>query len=198
MDLFYGTTPEEQLKCLKKDIKLWAKKNYNYDYGNKKLFIAYGAKENIGNNLLIISPPLLPNFKSFDDPTHHYLKSILGRHSIEKFFITPDFIVPKDLVTRTDIKNYSKFVSIFIDIIQPKFIVTLGEDSTFAFFKRKFILRDQHGKVIGQTVQGIDIILTYEPRYYMEKSEYEDPSFKNFILDNDWTIVSNMYKERIK
>lgn len=198
MDLFYGSTPEEQLRSLKRDIKTWAKSKYNYDFGNKRLYVAWGKSENIGNNILIVTTPLLQDAKPFEDNCCSYIKHLLIKHNILKFFMTPNFIIPKDKVTKSDIKDYSRLVDNLVDIIQPKLIVTLGEDSTFAFFRRKFILRDYHGKVIGSSKQGIPIILTYSADYYTEKSEYEDPSFKNFISDNDWTVISSMYKERIK
>lgn len=198
MDLFYGSTVEEQLKALKKEIKNWAKAKYNYDYGLKRIYVALGKRDNVGNNVLIVTGPLDPTSKVFEDKYCAFIKNILFKYNISKFFMTPNFIVPKDKVTKADIKDYSRLMDNLVEILQPKFLVVLGEDSTFAFFRRKFILRDFHGQVIGKTKHGTDIILTYSADYYIEKSEYEDPSFKSFILNHDWTIISNMYKERIK
>lgn len=198
MDLFYGSTIEEQLKALKKDIKDYALRKYAYDYGNKRIYVAFGQKENIGNNILIVVPPFKHNEKPFDDENCRYLNSILNTYDIKKFFFTPCFLIPKEQVSKADIKDYSQWVNKLADILQPKLIVAMGEDSTLSFFRKKFILRDFHGKVIGQSSQQVDIILTYSPEYYKEKSEYEDPSYKRFVQNHDWTIISSRYKQLIK
>jgi len=198
MDLFYGSTVEEQLKALKKDIKAFALAHYNYDYGHKRIYVAFGEQANIGNNILIVSTPLAKDAKAFEDKNYQYLKHILSTYNISKFFLTPNFLIPKDHVSTADIKLCSKWTETLVDIVQPKFIVILGEDSVFSFFRRKFILRDHHGTKVGISPQGLEIYLTYSPDYYNEKSEYEDPSFKNFIRDNDWTTISNRYKELVK
>lgn len=198
MNLFYGSTIQEQLKNLKKDIKLWAQTAHSYDYGHKRIYIAFGKIENVGNNCLFISSPFAKDSPPFEDSSYAFLKRTIEDFGILKFFMTPNFLIPKDTVTRADIKEYSKFIESIVDIVQPKLVVVLGEDSTFSFFKRKFILRDWHGKIIGQTPQAIDVVLSYAPDYYNERSEYEDPSFKKFILNNDWNYISTLYKKRIK
>jgi hypothetical protein len=197
MNLFYGQTTEEQLKNLKKDIKSWAISAHNYDYGHKRIYLAFGQKETIGNNCLFISSPFAADSAPFEDKDYSFLKNTAQEFGIINYFLTPHFLIPKEIVTRANIKEYSKFMEAIVDIIQPRLIVVLGENSVFSFFNKKFILRDWHGKLIGKTIQGIDVIISYSPSYYTERSDYEDPSFKKFILNNDWNFISKLYKERI-
>lgn len=197
MDLFYGNTVEDQLKALKKDIKALALSKYGYNYGRSRLYVAYGQQENIGDCVLVVGPPLVKGSKPFEDPQYTFVKELLEKYSISKFFLTPHFIIPVDKVTKADIKEYSRLIDNIVEIVRPQLIVVLGEPSTFSFFRRKFILRDHHGKIIG-TKDGIPIVLTYAPDYYKEKSEYEDPSFKKFLLDHDWKLIQSMYKEKVK
>lgn len=197
MNLFYGQTLDEQIRNLKRDIKNWSKTVYGYDFGNRGLTLAIGNKEHIGNNMLIISEPLLSGHKCFCDPNYVFLKKILSKYKLDRIFMTANFIIPLDIITRTDIINYSKFINAFIDIIQPKLIVVTGEKSTFLFFKKKFILRDWHGKVIGKTTHDIQIILTYSPGYYLNRSNFEDASFKDSILHNDWSFITELYSSLI-
>lgn len=198
MDLFYGTTIKEQLKALEKDVRVWALKRYGYNYETKKIKIVNGKEEDVGNCMLLVAPPFIKDSRPFYDVNYEFLKSILIARGLFKSYITPNFLMPLDIISKANIKEYSKWIEKLVDIVQPKFIVVLGEDSILSFFKRKVILRDYHGQIIGKTPSGIDICLSYAPDYYINKAEYEDPSFKNFILDNDWTIISGRYKELIK
>ena len=87
MDLFYGETLEEQLKNLKKDIKKWALAKYKYDYGHKRVYVAYGEKNIIADNMLIVTPPLLTDDRAFDDKYCKKLKSVLNDYKLFKSFI---------------------------------------------------------------------------------------------------------------
>lgn len=197
MDLFYGNTLEEQLKNLKKDIKKYALDKYNYDYGRRRIYIADGRKETVGNNILIVTQQFVPTVAAFTDENFVKLKKILHDYKIRNYIITPNFLIPIENISKADIKDYSIWIEKIVDIFQPKLIVALGEESIFSFFKRKVILRDFHGKVIGRSATNIDVYLSYATSYYNKASEYEDPSFKEFILKNDWGIIAKRYEELI-
>jgi hypothetical protein len=196
MDLFYGTTIAENISAFKKDLKIVAQ-GYDYAFGNKKIFIAYGRPEDAGNCILFVMPPLIPNTKPFQDKYSNYLIQLAGRYLLKNVIITSCFLIPLEQVSKANIKDFNPWMEKIVDIFRPKLIVALGEDAQFSFVKRKHILRDYHGQVIAQSQSGIDVILSYAMNYYIEKSEYEDPSYKSFIQQNDWRIIQKYYNERI-
>jgi uracil-DNA glycosylase len=197
MDLFYGTTFEENITAFKADLKKVAL-SYGYNFGKKKVYIAYGDLDKIGNCILFIGPALRPADKAFQDKYSEYLFKIANEHSLNNIILTSCFPIPLEQVSKTHIKEFNPWMEKLVDIFRPRLIVALGEDAQFSFVKRKHILRDYHGQIISKSMSGTDVLLTYPMSYYLEKSEYEDPSYKTYMLKTDFEIISKLYKERIK
>jgi uracil-DNA glycosylase len=195
MDLFYGTSFEEQVKAFKKDLKAFASVSKE-DLG-KNVFIAYGNPEYVGNCLMVVGPPLRKGEKPFHDKYSKYLLQTINDFGLPNTIITSCYLIPKEQVSKVDIKNFSNMMSKLLDIFQPKLIVVLGEDAQFSFLKRKCILRDCHGKAIT-THNDAPIIASYQMDYYLERSEFEDPSYKEYIRQSDWNRIAVEYKKRIK
>lgn len=197
MDLFYGTTFEENILALKKDIKLVAEK-HGKPFGKKKVYVAYGSQEDIGNCFLFVAPPLTPDTKPFQDKYSQYLFQTANEFGLSKIILTSSFLVPLEQVSKNDIKSFGSIVEKIVEIFQPKLIVVLGEDAQFSFVRRKNILRDNHGQIIARSQTGVEVMLSYAMSYYVEKSEYQDPSYKNYMRQTDWTVIAKYYKERIE
>jgi len=195
MNLFYGTTFEEHVTAFKKDLREIAK-HYSYDFGRKKIYIALGQPEHIGKCLLVIGPPIGVE-QPFKDKYSDFLLQTASEFGITNVILSSCFLVPIERVSKNDIKNCQYLTEQLVEIFRPKLIVVLGENAQFAFVKRKFILRDYHGQIITTSNTGIDIILSYTMDYFLEKSEYEDPNYKEFIRNSDWTIISKIYKEKV-
>lgn len=194
MDLFYQGTMQEQVKALKKEIRALAKEK-GIKISNR-MALVWGIPANVGNNALIVQPPY-PGGKYFQDGDTCQLQNILLSHGIQKYFLTYCYHIPQEKVTRKDIKQYGIWVRRIVDAVQPRLIVCLGEDSIFSFFKRKMILRDHHGQVVDRH-EDIPVMLTYPVSYYTERSEYEDLSYKNFLLQSDWTGIKKQYDKEIQ
>lgn len=194
MDLFYQGTFEEQISSLKKDIRKLAKSS-GITFRHK-LLLLWGSKENINNNILFIQPPY-PGGKYFKDKDTEKLINTLNKYEISKYFITYCYHLLSPKITRKLIKQYSGWIKKLVDFVQPRLIVCLGEESIFSLFKRKSMIQDHHGKVFG-IYQEIPVLLTYPMSYYYEKSEYEDVRYKNFLMDNDWNAIRDMYRKEIK
>ncbi len=196
MDLFYGTTFEENIEAFKKDLKKVAL-TYGYDFGRKKLYVAYGYPEHVGNCLLVLGPPLNGD-KPFQDKYSKYLFQTVNDFSLNNVVLSSCFLIPLEQVSKNDIKAFGTWTEKLVEIFRPHLVVVLGEDAQFAFVKRKNILRDTHGQIIAKTSTGVDVVLSYPMSYYLEKSEYEDPSYKDFIRRNDWEKIAKLYKEKAK
>ena len=197
MDLFYGTTVKENVIAFKKDLKQVALK-YDYDFGKKRIHIANGNLENIGNCILVVGPPLKLNDKHFQDKYSNYLFKTALDFKMPNTFLVSCFPIPLERISKTNIKEFNPWMEKLVDIFRPKLVVVLGEDAQFSFVKRKHILRDYHGKIITKTVAGIDVLLSYTMDYFIDLSEFEDGSYKDFIRNADWTIIKKYYDERIK
>jgi hypothetical protein len=193
MDLFYGTTFEESLKRFKSDLKQFAREKYNIDFGKKNIKIAYGHLE-VGDCTLVITPPLSINDKPFQDKQTQYLINLLNEFNIDKFVITSCFLIPKLQVSKNDIKAFSPWIELLTDIFNPKVVVVLGEDAQFSFVKQKHTLKDYHGEVIASARTSAKVILTYPMSYYIDRSEFEDSTYKDFIKNSDWSNVAKLYK----
>lgn len=196
MDLFYSGTFEERLKLLKKDIKKYAK-SAGYDYGKKKLYLAYGNPENVGNNILFVTPPLIKDSKPYQDRPSVELISSAKEFGLDKFFIASCYPIPIEKVTKKHVKNYSYWVHQTIDLFEPKLIVVMGEESELVFVNRKFILRDFYGQKITN-FHDVDVILAYPISYYLEHSKYEDPSYKKSLKIQEWSNLKERYDNLIK
>lgn len=195
LDLFYTGSFEDQLKTLRKDLKAYAL-GKGYDYGKKRIYIAFGNKEYVGDNILFVAPPIKAEGTPFKNKPTTRLVETAQQFGIEKFFITSCYLIPQDRASRADIKAFNPWMLKIIELLQPKAVVVLGEDAEFVFFKRKFILRDHHGKVIGK-VGELDVMLSYPMQYYYQRSEFEDPSYKLHLRDLDWKAIQELYNMKI-
>lgn len=193
-DLFYsqGSNFKEQIGMLKADLVKYAK---SLGSVRKYFYVVEGKAENAGNNILLIQPPFTGKCH-FEQKEDKLLKYILAKYNIFKTFITYAHLVPLKKHTKADIKAFGYWMDKIVEIVSPKLIVVLGEDAELVFFKRKFIMKDYHGKIIGDT-NGIPIMLTYSLDYYISKSSYEDQSYKDFLEANDWSAIKNEYDRRI-
>lgn len=193
MDLFYQGTMEEQIILLKKEIRQLAK-----DKGTpirNKFLLTYGVPSAVSNCVLVVTPPYSGG-KFYQDKDTRKLIDILTTNGMTNYFITYCYHIPQTKVTKKTVKEYSPWIKRIVDAVEPRLIVCLGEETTFSFFKRKMILRDWHGRVIDKHAD-IPVMLTYPMSYYTEKSEYEDISYKNFLLESDWTGIKKKYDEVI-
>lgn len=195
MDLFYGTSFAEQVKAFKKDLKEFSKsKEITLP---KPLIIARGNPNHVGNCLLVVGPPLAKGERPFQDKYSKYLLQTTAEFNLPNSILTSCYLLPQEQVSKQDIKNFSSWIDKLTDIFQPKLIVVLGEDAQFSFLKRKYILRDCHGTVIARHNE-INIVATYQMDYFIERSEFEDPSYKDFIRKSDWSKIAILYKGVIK
>jgi DNA polymerase len=74
-----------------------------------------------------------------------------------------------------------------IEIIKPKFILTLGAVPLLALFGHEYQISKHRGKVIEY--QGIKVIPTYHPAYLLR-----NPAAKKFVWE-DVQLLERMYKE---
>jgi hypothetical protein len=192
MDLFYQGSFKEQVLAIKKSV-LEVIKAKGVE-SKEKLALVFGVPENVGNNILFITPPY-PGGKFYEDKDSYKLKQLAAEYKINKYFIT--YCCHYETRSRKDIKEYKIWIHKIIDVVQPTLIVCLGEHCIFSLFKRKVILRDSHGKIIDKH-EGIPVMITYPVSYYTEKSEYEDIAYKTFLKNADWDKILEKYKELIK
>ncbi len=193
-DLFYSTgkTLQEQVDMLKHDILIYAR---TLGCGKKKLSILFGNKNNINNNILIVQPPFRDKIH-FKGNEFKALLYTLAHYEIHNYFITYANPVPMKRHTKDDIKQFNTWMSKIIEIVLPKLIVTLGEEAELVFFRRKFILRDFHGTIVGNH-HTIPVMLSFPFTYYASHSAYEDRSYKEFIQKSDWSAIKTEYDRRI-
>lgn len=209
-DLFYniGDSLQEKIDLLREDLLIEAKA---LGYKKKKLPVlttSCNAEEIVGNNALIIHPPIddgrhiikengkRVHISPFKDRRTEMLMSVLDEYGMYNYFITYSHLIPMDKHTKRDIKNFGIWISRIVEIVQPKLIVVLGEDAELVFSKRKHILNDNHGLIV-EHYQNIPIFLSYPMEYYSEQSAFEDSNFKKFIMDNDWNKIKKEYDRRI-
>jgi len=213
-DLFYSSvlTLQEQLELLDKDMLKFAK---NLGYTKRKLPLVFGDDKYINNNVLLVMPPFsdgrhseanvrrknegkrLKIKKHFEGNEFDLLYEILESYEISNWFITYSHLVPLERHTKNGVKQFACWIAKLIEIIGPKLIIAMGEDAQLSFVKKKYILRDYHGKKITDH-NGIPVLLTYPMSYYIDRSSYEDPSYKEFIMNLDWDLLRKEYERRIK
>jgi len=209
-DLFYSfaLTLPEQIALLRKDILKYAVK---VGYKKKILPIVYGTEKNVNNNILIVQPPFNDGRndernenkkikilnKHFEEDECTYLCQILQEYEIYNYFITYAHLLPLERHTKNGIKDFGCWITKLVDILGSKLVVVLGEDAQLSFLKRKCILKDFHGKKIGE-YNGAPLLLTYPFSYYLNRSSYEDKNYKEFILKTDWAMIQDAYKRKIK
>jgi hypothetical protein len=124
LDLFYQGSFDESLKALKKDLRQLAKNEYKLQLRN--LNVAWGRVDQVGNNILFVTPPdpKKPKFNSRDDRT---IVDEASSRKMNQFFLTRCHLFPLDKYPRDEIKKFSKWVHKVVDLVQPKLIVVMGE-----------------------------------------------------------------------
>lgn len=192
-DLFYSGTTDtaEQIDLLRQDILSYAKAKYKYR--KKKLPIVWGDINNVDNNILIIQSPMISGKDFFQGEEFEGLISVLNFYKIDKYFITYSNLLRLERHTRKTNKEFSPWIHKLIDILRSRMIVILGEDVEQTFLTKKYMLRDYHGKKIGE-YQSIPIYLTYPMYYYYEHSAYEDTAYKKFLQETDWNAIKEKWR----
>jgi len=192
MDLFSANmTVEEQLEDLKNNIKnTYIKQDIIGKKTKIKLF--YGSLDNIGNSILVITSP--PPAKFFESAEDKILYSFLNELNINNYFVSYFNLIPSTKINKQDIKDFGHWIRKLTDIIDPKFILCVGENAQLSYFKRKFILREHHGKIIGD-YNSIPIYAIQQIMYYQKQSTFEDVTYKNYMKDTDWKEIIKKYKE---
>ena len=192
LDLFsQDLTSEQRLEDLRNLIKLYQTK-IGIDSKRTKVKLFFGDIANFNSGVLVISNP--PKAKFFETAEDKFICNILDSLEITKYFITYNYLIFGDKASQAILKEFGFYIRRLVDIINPKIIVCMGEESQFSFFKRKFMLGDFHGKQIGE-YEDKPIMATYPISYYEERSKFEDHSYKTEIRNKDWTAIKNKYKE---
>lgn len=190
MDLFYSNLPiEDQLRALVKDIL------NNENTKKKKLSIINGDIKDIGNNILFVLPHVTQE-GFLRDLDAQLLLELIEEYKITKNIITYSYLLPVQQVTRNELREFSVWVEKLIDIIQPRLIVMVGEDTTLTFSNRKIKI-ENNGSIV-MTFNGIPCMLTFSPSYYTEHSAYENERYKNYIKQKNWTEIKKEYERLIK
>jgi hypothetical protein len=192
LDLFQQVPKDQQISDFKTELKNWAKRQ-GHRKGPTKLF--YGDVSNIENCVLLI----------IDPPTHKYFESLKDKEplpllenlEISHYLITYNYLIYKTLITTKDIKQFSSFIQRLTDILAPKIIVCLGEQSQFCYFKTKFLLEEYAGKQIGE-YSNIPIFTTHNIEYYSHSKVMEDHTYKDQIKQDDWRNIKITYEEKIQ
>lgn len=197
MDLFYGETFKEQIAALKRDMKSYAKEKLNINYKRRRIYVAMGLEEHVGNNFLFIAPPIAKGEKHFKDPDYQHLLKLTTKYHISNFFFTYCYLIEKDLVSKGDIKDFRPLLLKLIDIVGPKLIVLLGEAAQPCLLNRKLILRDYHGTTTNDTISGHRVLVIHEMNYFLKSHDFQDPSYINYMEEKDWEIIQKIYKETI-
>lgn len=193
LDLFSSNrTVDERLEDLKLEIKSYQKK-LGVDSKKTKVKLFYGDIKDFNTGIITVSNP--PKAKFFDAPEDKILLNLLSSYGLEQSFLTYHYLI-LGTYTPKEIKEFGYYVRKLIDIINPKLIVCLGEESHFTFSKRKSLMIDFHGKVIGE-YEGRPIMTTYPIVYYGEKSKFENDSYREEIKRKDWTTIKDKYMELV-
>lgn len=180
---------------MKQNLKTYAE-GCGIPLGRKRLVLAKGNADDVGNNILVVCEPQ-KNMNWFSSKADKYAISILEKYEMPRYFLTASHLLPLKSVGREDIKAFSTWVQKITDLLEPRLIVLLGEHAEFCFLRRKFILRDYHGTEIGR-YNGIPLLLTYPMSYYLNSVEYVDPGYKQFLENNDWTLIKERYDACIR
>ncbi len=195
MDLFYqGLSREEQLERLKKEfIDIVYKDNRKPSVAKFKLI--GGRKENYSNSVLFIAEHVGP--KGFMGGAHErHLVQLCNTNDIINRTIVYAWPRKCDTIARIDILKVRNPLYSLVSYIDPKFIVILGDKTTFTFFNKKVELSEDHGKIIGYYLD-FPLVLVYPPEYFLSRDSREDKRYKDSILKIDWECIKNEYKRRI-
>lgn len=89
--------------------------------------------------------------------------------------------------TETEFSDCLPYLLKQIEIINPKFILTLGAVPLLALFGKEYQISKHRGKILDY--KGIKVIPTYHPAYLLR-----NPSAKIYVWE-DVQILEKMYKE---
>jgi len=194
-DLFYNGSFTDKIKKIKVDIK-----NHMSNCGvviPKTLSLCRGNVDNVNNNMLIVGPPFQGS-KYFESKNDKMLFTLLQDLGIDKVFYTYCHLFKLPHYSRETLQTFSIWIKTLTELIGPKLILILGEQAELSYLKRKVILKENHGTVIGD-YNGIPLMLTYPVEYYSETgSKWETSSYKEKIMQKDWLSIKNKYNELIK
>jgi hypothetical protein len=186
-------TVDEQIENLRTELKeSYIKSGLITKKTKIKLF--YGDLKDICNNVLIVAPP--PPSKFFNSPEDERLIRVLSEFNILNYFITYYYLIPDKKVSRKEVKDFSYWIKKITDILEPRIIVCVGEESQFCYLKQKKVMRDFHGKQIGD-YNSIPIYTLHPTIVYMRKYEHEDSTYKDFMKNHDWGAIQKKYIEVI-
>ena len=192
-DLFYNGNFKQNIKKIKGDLITYAERNHIAV--PKELFLVKCNPTIVGNNVLFVCPPFKGK-EYFKEKEDKYLSRLIDKFGIVYKAITYCHLLPMDRMNKAAIKSFRPWIYRITDLLSPRLIVVLGEDAELAFINQKALLRENHGKEIGE-YKGAPIILTYPMDYYLQRAEYEDPSYKQHLQENDWRIIEKRYGELI-
>lgn len=193
MDLFYNGNFKQNIKKIKGDLVTYANRN-NIPIPDDLYIIKFNPLY-IGNNFLFIHPPFTGG-EYFKDKENKYLEKLMDKYGIINKSITYCHLLPLERMNKNSIKSFKSWIHKLTDIVLPKLIVTLGEDAELSFISQKALLRDNHGKEIGE-YNGTPIILTYPMEYYTNRAENIDNSYKLHIQENNWNVIKSYYDKLI-
>jgi len=195
MDLFTSNmTDNQKLNDLKEKYKNLLEVEQN---GKGKFNITKGSKQNYGNCVMIILPNVTDSGFMNADYETQTLMCILDEYEIVNYIIC--YAQPSKVhsASRKEVKKSRPLMYELIDIVQPKFIVVCGEVSAELFMTQKPNIITSHGTLVC-SYSNIPVVLTYNPDYYVTRTGYEDDTYKTSILTEDWTLISDTYKNLIK
>lgn len=195
MDLFYSNlTEQQQLNKLKNEIKTTQDVDFNImDNHSNKFKIIYGSKKIFGNCCLILYPHVTLKGFMGTYSEKKYLE-LLEEYEIQNYIISYCIFKPCTSTSRPIIQAQSNIINNLISIVSPKFIVSLGEDVSGLFIKRKPIIEETHASLLESHLD-IPVILTYHPNYYFSKTGKEDKNYRNFNTHSDLSLIKIWHDE---
>jgi len=197
MDLFYsGLTVQQQLKKLKKDIKVRLGADFKYKRGNTSKFLLMQGNMESFNNCIMILLPHVTTRGFMNSSGEKYLQKIIEQYGFKNYIISYCYLDRAKSVTRPMIKENIKDVETLISIVGPSMIVMAGVDGCDVFLTRKPLVEDKHGTVVGEHC-GAELILTHHPSYFVTDSGYEDKRYKEHIQKQDWDLIKSKYDKLI-
>jgi len=183
-------TQEQWIKNLKENIRKWGKQQ-NFEVP-KGLSIFNGNLVDIGNCLLFILPPFHGK-KMYNNFHENTLRNLCTEFDIRYYFMTYCFPFTKDPVTSSNIKSYGSYIREIIELLNPKMIAIVGENTQNSLLSHKHLLKEHHGEIV--TTQDRPISLLYPSDYYIKRTRVEDKSYKFAIKDNDFGNLSKEWKK---
>jgi len=195
MDLFTsGMTDNQKINDLKEKYKKLLEVDQN---GKGKFNLIKGAKKDYGNCVLLILPNVTESGFMNADYEKDTLMCILDEYDISNYIIC--YAQPSKVysASRKEVKKSRPLMNDLIDIVQPKVIVAFDEVSAELFMSQKPNIINDHGCIVCN-YSNIPVLLTFNAKYYVTRTGYEDDTYKKSILKEDWDEISKIYKSLIK